>query len=145
MKGKDHILVYVLVFTFLLPWHQEDENIPEEKEELPNYHLTVQFLQWLLYEYRRGLKHDFCLWQAARVNIRTPLASSCSPWLWHLCSVSHGCVHTAVTEPMLTSRQTRSRPNKLRIKKWNRGKVSMVTKQWEVAHINTLYRRYYKN
>lgn len=36
MKGQDHILVYVSVFTFLFPWHQEDENIPEEKEELPN-------------------------------------------------------------------------------------------------------------
>lgn len=45
MKGKDHILVYVSVFTFLLPWHQEEENILEDKEEFPNYHLLpVQFL-----------------------------------------------------------------------------------------------------
>jgi len=45
MKGEDHILLYASLFAFLFPWHQEDENIPEEKEEFPNCHLLpVQFL-----------------------------------------------------------------------------------------------------
>ena len=101
--------------------------------------LTITFSQYNfcsrhLYEYRRGLKYYLCLWQAARMNVRTPLVSSCPPWLLHFCSVGHLCMQTIVTEPILTSKQIRSRPNKLRIKNEIEGK--QVQSQNSEEYIN---------
>lgn len=56
------------------------------------------------------------------MNIQTPLTSSCPPRLSHFCSVGHLCMHTTVTELILTSKQIRSGPNNLRIKNEIEGK-----------------------
>lgn len=125
MKGKGCILVYVLVFTFLFPWHQEEESIPEEKDECP-----ITFSQYVFYsrhlcEYYQGLKYYLCLGQAACMDIGTPLA--CPPRLLHFCSMSHLCMYTTGTEPISVSKQVRPRPNKLRIKNQIESKYSQKT------------------